>query len=96
MLELDCPLSSKIKTTIIHGKTVYSIADGYMMACFEPEVTDEVISEIAQNKPYYFVMRDNCMANDSVAVNFPLKRILYLRFEIAKCTVNHACLVLST
>lgn len=41
-----------------------------MMACFEPGVTDEVISEIAQSKPYYFVMRDNCMANDSVAVNF--------------------------
>lgn len=70
MLELDCPLSSKIETTIIHGKTVYSVADGYMMACFEPGVTDEVISEIAQSKPYYFVMRDNCMANDSVAVNF--------------------------
>lgn len=70
MLELDCPLSSKIETTIIHGKTVYSVADGHMMACFEPGVTDEVISEIAQSKPYYFVMRDNCMANDSVAVNF--------------------------
>ena len=52
MLELDCPLSSKIETTIIHGKTVYSVADGYMMACFEPGVTDEVISEIAQSKPY--------------------------------------------
>lgn len=70
MLELDCLLSSKIETTIIHGKTVYSVADGYMMACFEPGVTDKVISEIAQSKPYYFVMRDSSMANDSVAVNF--------------------------
>lgn len=70
MLELDCPLSSKIEITIIHDKTVYSVADGYMMACFEPGVTDEVISEIAQSKPYYFVMRDSSMANDSVAVNF--------------------------
>ena len=33
-------------------------------------VTDEIISEIAQKSPYYFVMRDSSMASDSVAVNF--------------------------
>ena len=70
MLELDCPLSSKVEKLIICGKTVYSVADGYLMACFEEGVDDEVISAIAQKKPYYFVMRDSSMTNDSVAVNF--------------------------
>ena len=70
MLELDCPLSSKVEKQTVCGKTVYSIADGYLMACFESGVDDTVISEIAQKKPYYFVMRDSSMDNDSVAVNF--------------------------
>lgn len=70
MLELDCPLSSKIESIQIHGKTLYDVADGYLMACFEEGVTDEIISEIAQKCPYYFVMRDSSLANDSVAVNF--------------------------
>lgn len=70
MLELDCPLSSKVEKLTICGKTVYSVADGYLMACFEEGVDDEIISSIAQKKPYYFVMRDSSMTNDSVAVNF--------------------------
>ena len=70
MLELDCTLSSKIEILEINGKSVFSVSDGYLMACFEKGVTDDVISEIAQKKPHYFVMRDNSMASDSVAVNF--------------------------
>lgn len=70
MLELDCPLSSKIEILEVNGKSVFSVSDGYLMACFEKGVTDDVISEIAQKKPHYFVMRDNSMASDSVAVNF--------------------------
>ena len=33
-------------------------------------VTEDVITEIAKKNPYYFVMRDSSMANDSVATNF--------------------------
>lgn len=70
MLELDCPLSSRLESFTINGKKVYSIADGYIMACFETGVTDETISKIAQKRPRFFVMRDSSMANDSIAVNF--------------------------
>lgn len=70
MLELDCPLSSRLESFTINGKKVYSIADGYIMACFETGVTDETISKIAQKRPCFFVMRDSSMANDSIAVNF--------------------------
>ena len=70
LLELDVELSSKIETITIDGKTVYNVADKYLLACFEENVTDKTIEEIAKLQPSYFVMRDSSMANDSVAVNF--------------------------
>ena len=70
MLDLGVLLSSKIEETTIAGKKVFNVADNFLIACFDKEVNDEVIKEIAQKKPYYFVMRDSSMANDSVATNF--------------------------
>lgn len=70
MLELGVMLSSKIETTTIAGKQVFDVADGFLIACFEKGLTDEIITEIAKNKPYYFVTRDYSMASDSVATNF--------------------------
>lgn len=70
MLDLGVLLSSKIEETIIGGKKVFNIADDYLIACFDSNVTDETITQIAKKKPYYFVMRDSSMANDSVATNF--------------------------
>ena len=48
----------------------YSVADNFLIACFDENVTEDVITEIAKKNPYYFVMRDSSMANDSVATNF--------------------------
>lgn len=70
MLDLGVLLSSKIEETIIDGKKVFNVADGFLIACFDENVTDETITAIAKQKPYYFVMRDNSMASDSVATNF--------------------------
>ena len=70
MLDLGVLLSSKIKESTIAGKKVFNVADGFLIACFDANVTDEVITEIAKKKPYYFVMRDSSMASDSVATNF--------------------------
>lgn len=70
MLKLDTPLSSKIEKITIAGKTVYNVAQGHLMACFDKNVTDEVITAIAKEFPSYFVMRDSSQADDSVAINF--------------------------
>lgn len=70
MLDLGVLLSSKIEESTIAGKKVFNVADGFLIACFDANVTDEVITEIAKKKPYYFVMRDSSMASDSVAANF--------------------------
>ncbi|MGN0735138.1 MAG: site-specific DNA-methyltransferase [Anaerovoracaceae bacterium] len=70
MLDLGVLLSSKIAETTIAGKKVFNVEDNYLIACFDDNVTEDVITEIAKQKPYYFVMRDSSMANDSVATNF--------------------------
>ena len=70
MLDLGVLLSSKIEEEIIAGKKVFNIADGFLYACFDNNVSEETITAIAKKKPYYFVMRDSSMANDSVATNF--------------------------
>lgn len=70
MLDLGVELSSKIEETVIAGKKVFDVADGFLIACFDADVTDETIRAIAQKQPYYFVMRDSSLANDSVATNF--------------------------
>lgn len=69
MLDLGVTLSSKIEETTIAGKKVFDVADGFLVACFDKDVSDETIKAIAQKQPYYFVMRDSSLANDSVATN---------------------------
>lgn len=70
MLDLGVLLSSKIEETTIAGKKVFNVADGFLMACFDENVSDETITDVAKQKPYYFVMRDSSLASDSVATNF--------------------------
>ena len=70
MLDLGVLLSSKIEENTIAGKKVFNVEDNYLIACFDSNVTDETIKAIAMQKPYYFVMRDSSMANDTVATNF--------------------------
>lgn len=70
MIELGIELSAKIEMRSIAGKTVWSVADGYLMACFDEDVTETAITEIARQHPHYFVMRDSSMASDNVADNF--------------------------
>ena len=70
MLDLGIMLSSKIQTKQIDGKNVYCVEGNYLMACFDDSVDEKTITKIAKEKPYYFVMKDSSMANDSVATNF--------------------------
>ena len=68
--ECNLPLSSKIEIRETHGKKVFVVEDGYLMACFDNDINDAVITAIAKEKPYYFVMCDRSIASDSVADNF--------------------------
>lgn len=72
MLDLGILLSSKIETKKINGKEVFCVEDNYLMACFDDSVEEKTITEIAKEKPYYFVMRDpaNSKDGDSLITNF--------------------------
>ena len=70
MIELGIELSAKIEKREIAGKTVWSVADNYLMACFDKDVNETAITEIARQHPYYFVLRDSSLATDNVADNF--------------------------
>ena len=68
--ECNLPLSSKIEEREIHGKKVFVVEDGYLIACFDKDINESVITAIAKEKPYYFVMCDRSIATDNVADNF--------------------------
>ncbi len=70
MLECNLPLSAKIQTEKIAGKEVFSVNDGYLIACFDEDVNEAVITAVAKRKPYYFIMRDRSLSSDNVADNF--------------------------
>lgn len=70
MLELGATLDSKIETTTVAGKTIYNVAEGYLVACSDPNITDDVVKSIAQMQPAYAVLRDTSMKDDSTATNF--------------------------
>ena len=70
MLDMGVMLSSEIKTLDIKGKKVFNVNDGNLVCCFDENLTDEVVTEIAKLEPLYAVFRDSSMSSDTVAVNF--------------------------
>ena len=70
MLDLGVLLSSKIEETTIAGCKVFNVAEGFLYACFDNNISDEVVTAIAKEQPYYAVFRDSGMASDSVLTNF--------------------------
>lgn len=70
MLDLGINLSSKIVTTTISSKQIYSVNDDELIACFDKDIDESVVTAIAKEKPNYAVFRDSSMVSDSVATNF--------------------------
>lgn len=70
MLDLGIELSAKIESRQMAGKTVHFVDENYLIACFDSDVNETAITEIAKLQPIYFVMRDASAANDNVIDNF--------------------------
>lgn len=70
MLDLGVLLSSGIEETTIAGCKVFNVAEGFLYACFDDNISDEVVTAIAGERPHYAVFRDSGMASDSVLTNF--------------------------
>lgn len=69
MLELGVPLSAKIEENAVNGKTYYAVNGNDIIACFDDDIDEEVITAIAKQQPLYAVFKDQSFASDSVAIN---------------------------
>ena len=70
MLDLGIELSAKIEVKSIAGKTVHFVDRDYLVACFDCDINESTIKEIAKLQPVYFVMRNASAANDNEIDNF--------------------------
>lgn len=70
MLDLGIELSKKIERKAIAGKEVFSVDDDYLLACFDSDVNETTIEEMAKLHPVHLVIRDASAANDNVLDNF--------------------------
>lgn len=64
------PYSAHIDILDIRGKEVFDVNHGQLLACFDVNVTNDVIEEIARRKPSYAVMRDLSFKDDAASANF--------------------------
>ncbi len=69
LLDLGVELSGSIASESIGGKTVFNVENNYCTACFDTDLTDAVITEIAKKQPVYAVFRDMSFNSDSVGAN---------------------------
>ena len=70
MLDLGIELSAKIEQKGIAGKKVFSVDDDYLLACFDTDVNETTIEEMAKLLPTHLVIRDASATNDNVLDNF--------------------------
>lgn len=70
MLSIRIPLDCTIKINFIKNKRVFDVADGYLLACFDADIDDEVVEKMVKRKPQKVVFLDSGFSNDSVAGNF--------------------------
>ena len=69
MLELGIELSAKIKEINVAGKKCFIVNENDIVACFDNDITDEVVLELAKIKPVYAVFKDSSFATDSSNIN---------------------------
>ena len=69
LLEWGLPLSLPYSSEQIDGCTVHNYNDGDLIACFDENVPDSVIKEIAKRQPLRAVFRDSSFANSPSKIN---------------------------
>lgn len=64
-IQLSLPMTSEE----VDGKTIYTVNDGDLVACFAPDVTEKVVSAMADKMPIRVLFRDSCFKKDDVKIN---------------------------
>ena len=69
LLDWGLPLSLLYTSEQIDGCTVHTYNDSDLIACFDPNVPESVVKEIAKRKPLRAVFRDSSFANSPAKIN---------------------------
>lgn len=69
LIDWGLPLSLPYKSEQIDGCTVHTYNDGDLIACFDANVPESVVKEIAQRKPLRAVFRDSGFASSPEKIN---------------------------
>jgi adenine-specific DNA-methyltransferase len=69
MLECGLELSLPMETKQIEGKTVIYVAGNSLITCFDEDISESIIEEIAKDQPLRVVFRDNSFKDDSARIN---------------------------
>jgi len=69
LLDWGVDLTLPIRKESIHGKTVFFVDENSLIACFDTEITEAFVRELAGYKPLRVVFRDNGFESDAVKIN---------------------------
>lgn len=69
LLDWGLPLSMPYSSEQIDGCTIHTYNDGDLIACFDENVSDSVVTEIAKRQPLRAVFRDSSFANSPAKIN---------------------------
>lgn len=69
MLETGTLLSESIELTTFNDKHIFNVSEGYVLACFDPNLDIATLQHIAKLQPVYFICRDASLSSDAVADN---------------------------
>ena len=69
LIDWGLPLSLPYKSEQIDGCTVHTYNDGDLIACFDTNIPESVVKEIAQRKPLRAVFRDSGFASSPEKIN---------------------------
>ena len=69
MLDWGLPLSLKIEQATISGKKVFKVAGNSLYACFDSDIDEVFIKEVAKEEPMRIVFKDSGFKDDTAKVN---------------------------
>lgn len=70
MLDLGIELSNKIKEKFIQNNKIYDVGENFLIACFDENITEEVVTEIAKLKPFFAIFKEGNNLTDNTLINF--------------------------
>lgn len=69
MLDWGLELSLPVSAEVIDGKEVFSVDDDALIACFEEDITTELIRTIARRNPLRAIFQDSSFTDDAARIN---------------------------